>query len=181
MYGCDTKTAEDIIRRLSNSDLSEFHPMVLVVLFAELERDRLDRLVRKKINCLAQQIIGIADNSKYTLGDENSHSLAPSLATSIKDWLEMGELRNGLQAFKRKIQDMIEHIDELQDILLNPENKKDGLAICLSPETLYGLKHTGVKIKERLKHLVDEFDEHIRRSATIIDGVSLASQLVNNF
>ncbi|KAI1271356.1 hypothetical protein F5Y07DRAFT_392801 [Xylaria sp. FL0933] len=177
MYGCDEETTEDITRRLSSSDLPVLHPMVLVVLFAELERDRLDRLVRNKISRLIQQIISIADNNNFTLEKKDLQPLSPSLATSIKDWLEMGDLRNGLKAFKRKMQDMIEHVDELQDIMLNPRNDQYGFAVDLAPETLRGLGETGTKIKERLKHLVDEFDEHIQKCATIIDGVGLASQL----
>ncbi|KAI3319259.1 hypothetical protein HD806DRAFT_509510 [Xylariaceae sp. AK1471] len=177
MYGCDKKTTEDVIRRLSNSDLLEFHPMVLVVLFAELERDRLDRLVRNKISQLIQRIISITETTNYTLDSNDSSPLSPSLATSIKDWLEMGDLRNGLQAFKRKMQDMMEHVDELQDTLLNPDDDENNFAAKLDPKRLRDFRDTGMKIKERLKHLVDEFDEHIRKCATIIDGVGLASQL----
>ncbi|KAI0427517.1 hypothetical protein F5Y09DRAFT_29245 [Xylaria sp. FL1042] len=177
MYGCDEKATDEIIKRLSSSDLSVLHPMVLVVLFAELERDRLDRLVRNKISRLIQQIIGISDNNNYTLENKNLQPFSPSLATSIKDWLEMGDLRNGLKAFKCKMQDMIEHVNELQELMLNPRNDQYGFAIDLAPETLRGLVETGTKIKERLKHLIDEFDEHIQKCATIIDGVGLASQL----
>ncbi|KAI0975168.1 hypothetical protein F4678DRAFT_319209 [Xylaria arbuscula] len=177
MYGCDNETTEDITRRLSSSDIPELHPMVLVVLFAEIERDRLDWLVRNKISRLIQQIIAITDNNNYTLDTKSMPSLSPSLATSIKDWLEMGDLRNGLQAFKRKLQDMMEHVDELQEMLLNPQHDKYGFAADLPQETIRGLVDTGAKIKERLKHLVDEFDEHIQKCATIINGVSLASQL----
>jgi hypothetical protein len=153
--------------------------MVLVVLFAEMERDRLDKQVRKKISQLIQRIISITESSNYTTDNKDSSLLSPSLATSIKDWLEMGDLRNGLQAFKRKMQDMMEHVDELEATLLNPENDKDNFAASLDPKRLRGIRDTGSKIKERLKHLVDEFDEHIRKCATIIDGVGLASQLVS--
>ncbi|KAI3340164.1 hypothetical protein F4824DRAFT_436632 [Ustulina deusta] len=178
MFGCDNETTENIIKRLSNSDLPELHPMVPVVLFAELERDRLDGLVRNKISRLIQQIVGIVDNNPYAPGNKNSSSLSPSLATSIKDWLEMGYLRNGLEAFKRKMQDMMDHIDEFQDMLLNPKDDiYYGFATDLDPETRRGLGDTGAKMKEQLKHLVDEFDEHIQKCATIIDGVGLASQL----
>ncbi|KAI0505640.1 hypothetical protein F5B22DRAFT_516044 [Xylaria bambusicola] len=179
MYGCDAETTEEIVRRLSGSDLPSLHPMVLVVLFAELERDRLDRLVRNKISRLIQQIIRISDNNNFTqtTDDKTMPPLSPSLATSIKDWLEMGDLRNGLQAFKRKMCDMTEHIDEFQDRLLNPKRDKSGFAASLDPDTLEGLRETGTKMKERLKHLIDEFDEHIRKCANIIEGVGLASQL----
>ncbi|KAI0867807.1 hypothetical protein GGS24DRAFT_495053 [Hypoxylon argillaceum] len=179
MYGCDAKTTENISRRLVGSDLSSLHPMVLVVLFAEIERDRLDNLVRNKISQLIQQIIGISDNNNYytpNLDRKNFPSLSPSLATSIIDWLEIGELRNGLEAFKSKMLDMTEHIDEFQNTLLSPEDKY-GFVSSLDPDILNGLIETGVKMKERLKHLIDEFDEHIRKCANIIDGVGLASQL----
>lgn len=179
MYGCDDQTTGNIINRLSNSDLPELHPMVLVVLFAELERDRLDRLVRNKISHLIQQIIRITEKNHYTVDNRESSSLSPSLATSIKDWLEMGDLRNGLQAFKQKMKDMIAHANELE-ILFDPENDKLDIASDLDAEVLRGLRGAGSKIKERLKHLVDEFDELIRKCATIIDGVGLASQLVSN-
>ncbi|KAK5637227.1 hypothetical protein RRF57_012939 [Xylaria bambusicola] len=178
MYGCDAETTEVITKRLSSSDLSSLHPMVLVVLFAELERNKLDRLVRDKIGQLIQQIIGISDNNyALTLDDRSSPSLSPSLAMSIKDWIEMGELRNGLKAFKRKMHDMMEHIDEFQGELLNPERDNHGFATRLSPDTLLGLQETSVKMKERLKHLIDEFDELIEKCANIINGVGLASQL----
>ncbi|KAI0435618.1 hypothetical protein F4803DRAFT_544957 [Xylaria telfairii] len=176
MYGCNDQTTENIINRLSNSDLPELHPMVLVVLFAELERDRLDRLVRDKISHLIQQIIRMTEKKNYTLDNRDSSPLSPSLATSIRDWLGMGDLRNGLQAFKQKMQDMIAHTDELE-ILFDPESDKLDIASDLEAEVLRGLRDAGSKIKERLKHLVDEFDELIRKCATIIEGVGLASQL----
>jgi hypothetical protein len=155
--------------------------MVLVVLFAELERDRLDRLVRNKISQLMQRIINITENNNYTPNQNDSSPLSPSLATSMKDWLEMGDLRNGLQAFKRKMQDMMYHADELHDTLFNPENDDYDFINTVGPERLRSFRDTGTKIKERLKHLVDEFDELIRKCVTIIDGVGLASQLVSDY
>ncbi|KAI1363888.1 hypothetical protein F5Y08DRAFT_308363 [Xylaria arbuscula] len=178
LYGCDSKATEDISRRLLGSDLSSLHPMVLVVLFAELERDRLDKLVRKRINRLVQQIVGISENNDCVLNADHK-SLPPlnlSLTTSIRDWLEMRELCNGIQAFKRKMCDMTEHINEFQK-LLNPKRDKHGFARSLHPDTLNSLEVTGRKMKERLKHLIDEFDEHIRKCADIVDIVKIASQL----
>ncbi|KAI8623223.1 hypothetical protein F5Y19DRAFT_481969 [Xylariaceae sp. FL1651] len=177
MYGCDEKMTDEIIGRLSNSDIAEFHPMVLVVLFAELERDRLDRLVRNKISQLIQRIINITENTSLLPGRNDSPSPPTPLAMSITEWLELGDLRNGLQAFRRKIQDMTEHLDELQGALFNQNNENNNNIVGLDPQRLRGLEDTGMKIKERLKHLMDEFDEHIRKCATIVNGVGLASQL----
>ncbi|KAI1323068.1 hypothetical protein F5Y16DRAFT_20710 [Xylariaceae sp. FL0255] len=167
LYSCDESTTEDVIERLSTTDIEELHPMIMPCLFAELERDRLNGLVRIKISKLYQSIINISQNT-------NSASLAqsttsPALATSIEEWLDMGHLRNGLEAFKRKMQDMIEHVDELDSMLLRSWD--------IGESQIEAFRSAGAKIKERLKHYVDEFDELIRSSSNMIEGVSLASQL----
>lgn len=58
--------------------------------------------------------------------------------------------------------------------------KRKGESFTASPDsdTLSGLEETSARMKERLKHLVDELDELIRKCANIIDSVELESQLV---
>ncbi|KAI1321939.1 hypothetical protein F5Y16DRAFT_413561 [Xylariaceae sp. FL0255] len=121
MYGCDNEVTEDIISRLSSSDIPEFHPMVLVTLFAEMERDRLDRLARRKISQMMQRIIDITENANITTKESNhgsSSSSPPTLVVSINEWLELGGLRNGLRSFQKKMEDMKDHVDELHTGLL---------------------------------------------------------------
>ncbi|GAP91362.2 hypothetical protein SAMD00023353_6300010 [Rosellinia necatrix] len=177
-YGCDAKTAEEIRKRLSTSDVSSLHPMVLVVLFAELERNRLDDLVRNKIMELFQQIVKISGKQyNSTLDNEDLSSPFPPLSISIRHWLQMGELRNELRAFKRKMCDMMEHLDEFQTKFLNIEMKEESVSWSVDTDTLSNFEETGARMKERLKHLIDEFDELIWKCANIVDGVGLASQL----
>ncbi|KAI1363884.1 hypothetical protein F5Y08DRAFT_340209 [Xylaria arbuscula] len=159
IYGCNAEITEEITNRLPTSDVSSLHPMLLVVLFAELERNRLDRLVRDKFTQLFQQIVNISTKRDVsTIENQDSSSQSPSPAISILDCLNMGGLRNELQTFKRKIE--------------------ANFAASLDADTLSGLHETGVIMKERLKHLVDEFDELIGKCTTMIEGVGLKSQLV---
>ncbi|KAI0538520.1 hypothetical protein GGR58DRAFT_468104 [Xylaria digitata] len=174
IYGCSEDISEQIVRRLSNSDLLEFHPMVPVTLFAELERNRLDKLVNEKITALIQRIVNMTDSAYLTVGKDSR--AATSVALSITDCLEMGELKNGLQGFKRKILDMIQHTEELEGDVFNQSKRPNSWAV-LSEKQLDGLRDSGLKIKDRLKHLVDEFEMHIQKCETVINGVSLASQL----
>ncbi|KAI1264935.1 hypothetical protein F5Y18DRAFT_71372 [Xylariaceae sp. FL1019] len=169
MYGCDKETTEEITQRLTNTDIEVFHPMVLPALFAELERNRLDRLARRKISQLLQRIISISENVNL-----EQYGSAPA---SITEWLEMGEIRNGLLTFKRKMQDMIEHVEELQNTIFSVPDIKGPSQQGPDLERVTAFRVAGTKIEERLKHLVDEFDELIRKCATMIDGVTLASQL----
>ncbi|KAJ3580538.1 hypothetical protein NPX13_g24 [Xylaria arbuscula] len=178
IYGCNSRITEEITNRLSTSDVSSLHPMLLVVLFAEIERNRLDRLVRDKISKLFQQIVNISTKRDVsTLENQDFSSQSLSLAMSIRDWLQMGERRNELQTFKRKMCDMMEHLDEFQEKYLNLEKNEENFAASLDADTLSGLRETGMRMKERLKHLVDEFDELIGKCTTMIDGVGPASQL----
>ncbi|GAW16302.1 hypothetical protein ANO14919_057270 [Xylariales sp. No.14919] len=174
MYGCDEDITNQIVRRLSNSDLLELHPMVPVALFAELEWNRLDKLVHEKTTALLQRIVNMMNCLDPTMGRNRGE--APSLASSIRDCLEMGNLKNVLQAFKRKVVDMIQHADELEVDVFNPSEGPGGETV-LSEAQLHGLKDSGFKIKDRLKHLVDELEGRVQKCEGIINGVSLASQL----
>ncbi|RWA11583.1 hypothetical protein EKO27_g3507 [Xylaria grammica] len=177
MYGCDEDVTNQIVRRLSNSDLLEFHPMVPVALFAELEWNRLDKLVHEKTTALLQRIVNMMNCLDPTM--ERNSGEAPSLASSIRDCLEMGNLKNVLQAFKRKVVDMIQHADELEADVFNPSEGPGGETV-LSETQLHGLKDSGFKIKDRLKHLVDEFEGRIQTYSLLYDALSMKQRAREN-
>lgn len=172
MYGCNEHITNEIITRLSNSDMLEFHPMIPVALFAELEQDRLIGMARKKMDALLQQMANMID---YASGKTELRGFAPSLDSSIKGCLEIGNLKNGLQAFQRRIVAMIKHVDELEGGVLKPDNYG---GISLNPTRQRGLRDAGSKIKDRLKHLVDESDDHIQKCETLVHNITLSSQMV---
>lgn len=83
------------------------------------------------------------------------------------------------------MQKMIEHVDELAQSYFKLETTADGKeAQQYDPERkhkLEMLQESGIRIKERLHDLVDEYDEHTRACTTIMDGLNLATNLVSSY
>lgn len=159
MFGYDREQAQEVIARLLCTDEAVFHPMILPTMFAEMERDRQITLVRSMTTSLAERVynISISADDIYHVQSRNR--------SSITLWTRTSYLRDGLHAFKRQIIKMIEHLDDLPATLLDPSLR---------------LSDLGARITTRLRELVDEYDEHILRCTTILDGMSLATQLVRS-
>ncbi|CAJ2501143.1 Uu.00g039960.m01.CDS01 [Anthostomella pinea] len=183
LYGCDEATAAQIAKRLSLSELGDFHPMVLPTIFAELERNRQVALVQEKLTQLIQRIIDIGSNAAIAAsadGKEDGCSVSSSSVDkpSMILWVEISHLRNGLLAFRKKMVDMVAHVDELQDSLFGTSTGTNASGFPgMEPRRLQGLRDSGAQIRDRLQELVDEYDEHIRDCSTMIDGMNIASQL----
>ncbi|KAI5923186.1 hypothetical protein F4810DRAFT_670699 [Camillea tinctor] len=184
LYGCNDETAEEITRRLSKTDMTALHPMMLPTIFAEIERDRQVELVQKKLTKFTQRIIDIGVNS--TIVDEKEGLSLPPLATSMIEepsimlWVEISHLRNGLEAFQRKIKYMKNHVEELEQTFFkaDPDNNYSlGLGQQERRQDRQQLRVMGIRIKSRLQELIDEYSENIGDCTTIIDGMNLASQL----
>ncbi|KAM4054354.1 hypothetical protein HRG_005236 [Hirsutella rhossiliensis] len=188
MFGCDKEQTEEVIARLCNADDPVFHPMVLPTIFAEMERNRQIALVREITTSLAERVyntgVGTDDTCHEQSRDGFSAPASPQHLRPIGDviflWTETGHLRDGLNAFKRQMEKMIEHLDELAVALFQPEggtNAQTAGTTCDVERQKLCLKDSGGRIKMRLRELVDEYDEYILRCTTVMDGMNLATQL----
>ncbi|KAL6906595.1 hypothetical protein GGI43DRAFT_395250 [Trichoderma evansii] len=92
-------------------------------------------------------------------------------------WIKISHLKNGLANWKTQLLKMLDHIQELEDTNFGREHikttawsrKRDALIEC------------GKRIGERLRDLIDEYDNFIRECDHIMAGMSLAMQLdLNN-
>lgn len=181
VYGCDDHTAETITAQLVRLDYNTFHPMTLPTLFADLERARQVDLLRLSVSKMLQRIYDLTVN-KNQLATDNSLSVLSKTGDedSVLMWIDMSYLRNGLQNWQKQLQKMMEHVDELA---------KDAYPFCtdwadvdsagtMDNEAGLGLKGSGIRVRERLRELIDEYDEHIRECSTLIQGLNAATSLV---
>lgn len=90
-------------------------------------------------------------------------------------WQNISFLRIGLQNWQTQLRKMIDHVDQLHDTDF-------GLPVAArvpsSQTRLNILQEVGGRLKARLQDLVDEYDEYIRQCTQIVDGLTLATQLV---
>ena len=117
-------------------------------------------------------------DSNFHFAEKKSPSLTPTPLvnedSSVRLWLEIGDLRNGLETWRAQLVKMLSHVEELDrshfcvNSGINEETKFKGDA----------LREAGERIKERLQDLIDENDEFIRECVKSMDGMTLATQLV---
>lgn len=91
-------------------------------------------------------------------------------------WIKISHLKNGMESWKTQLRKMLDHLQELEDANFGM-NRNIPTKVWNSRRD--GLKECGKRIRERLRDLVDEYDEFIRECDHIMAGMSLATQLVN--
>ncbi|KAK8066505.1 hypothetical protein PG997_013252 [Apiospora hydei] len=197
-YGCDAKTRENLIGRLQKNPKRVMHPMTLPLLFADIERGRHTELVHKFHSMLMQRACDFSNDSRRD--SEISHTPSPSSASAsssmiekptegllrperdsetMSQWMELYHLRNGLENWKAQLQNLAEHQRELRcayppsHVSHDTTFEQENLRRCLA--------HQGAQIQARLQQLLLEYDEKIRQSSLIIDGMNFATQVVSGF
>jgi hypothetical protein len=118
-----------------------------------------------------------ANNTATMAGDELA-PLAPAPSThqdsSVRLWLEISDLRNGLENWRAQLVKMRSHVEELEKTYFCMDSGTTEETKAKSE----ALRDCGERIKERLQDLVDEYDEFIRDCVLTMDGMTLATQLV---
>ncbi|KAF4463083.1 hypothetical protein FALBO_10089 [Fusarium albosuccineum] len=96
---------------------------------------------------------------------------------SVLLWSRISFLRNGLKNWQAQLYKMIEHVDELDatDFSIGPAAKNMSWQVRLA-----SLRKSGDRIKARLQDIVNDYDEAIRDCTHIMDGMTLATQLVSD-
>lgn len=92
-------------------------------------------------------------------------------------WQNTSFLSNGLQNWQTQLRRMLQQVQELE----NPNYKNETAAH--SPQAalnLNRLHEVGIRIKNKIQDLIDEYDEHIRQCNHITEGLRLATQLVSH-
>ena len=193
VYGCDAKISEALVGRLQRNPERAIHPMTLPVLFADIERDRHAKLVSGFHNKLMQRACDFSNDSRRASEVSDSPSSSSSSVTEkptegllrpdrdsdiMSQWMELYHLRNGLANWKAQLQKLADHQTELcfaypsSTQSLNNTSENEDLSRCLV--------HQGTQIRARLQQLLLEYDERIRQSSLIIDGMNFATQVVSN-
>ncbi|KAI0385749.1 hypothetical protein F5Y04DRAFT_276273 [Hypomontagnella monticulosa] len=181
MYGCKSSTTKEVISRLSKCELSTFHPLTLPTIVADIERNRHTDMVDDYIGKLTQRALDIGqgvqtmmpkpqssilDSEKPKMGD----SSPPKDLGCVLDWLEMCNIRNGLQSWKNELQKLVQHIPEIARI-------HHVMVETLADDMVPDMRKQGTRIQERLMQIINEYDGKIRDCSTVIDGMVFATQM----
>ncbi|KAH6647020.1 hypothetical protein BKA67DRAFT_423982 [Truncatella angustata] len=157
-------------RLTKESEDSLTHPMLLIGVFAEIERNRMRSLVKEKKSGLMNAIEALRELGYDAVG---------RLESPVSPWLANYEVKNGLEHWTSILSKMIAHIDELEEKCYASctAQPRDGTSL-LEEERKDKLRDVGRRIKERLQDILLDYKEMIRDYVMITDGLTLATNLV---
>lgn len=213
LYGCCEAARDKFLDRLESCDFAFYHPLTLPTIFAEIERNRHFDLVNSLITKLVERVETLHVANEQQDDPEQSPDGQPSTSSEdssktdeapeayIKLWLQISWLKNGLENWRRQLQKMIAHGDELRQARFHIPNSgfessgdstpfnsnfsadvfdEKGEETCTPHNRkLSNLEDAGSRIHRKLLELLEEYEEKIEACATIIEGMALAAQLVS--
>lgn len=177
VFGCDEEMRESIAARIENSEEASTHPLLILGILAEVERERHLELVRKQVHALLQRVYNLSNQEQIS-----QSSVLGAEHYSVDSWIGVSQLRNGLEGWKEQLQKMITHIANLElDIHQRSSFNKVDLKtnLLLPSKNIWQLSciRSGRRIAKRLLEIISEYDDKIRECSIVIDGVSLAAQM----
>ncbi|KAK2001140.1 hypothetical protein LX36DRAFT_747129 [Colletotrichum falcatum] len=190
MYGCAARTIRFVPAILSKFQDQALHPLIMPMIFAELERKRLFDMLDRKQTLLEQRILdlenklrgenqrGILEEAKNAGSAENAEITAQSRdCESTKLWIDVSSLKNGLESLKAQLVKMTEHSDELAATVFKPPAAGSAPGSDQYAEE----RQTGERFAMRLREMITEFESKVRSCDSLLGGMALAAQMESNY
>lgn len=156
------------------------HPLLLPLLFAELERKRLLDRFHGASSDLHQKITGVETTlrnqpkkpSKKVRQASDSVVNTQRDCDSLKLWIDASSLRNGLESFRTQLKSMEIHAKTLTETEFKFE--------ASSPSKFHAEREFGMVIQSRLRQMINELQGEARSCDTVLGGLRLINQVVSH-
>ncbi|KAH0426458.1 hypothetical protein CcaCcLH18_10343 [Colletotrichum camelliae] len=93
--------------------------------------------------------------------------------SSIDPWLDIYYLKIALQSWKKQLQKVVDHVDELSAMWSVRTGQTEEKCAAFQSKA----QRAGVRIKERILEIMDDYDVKISECEMIIEGMTLANSL----
>ncbi|KAK1454899.1 hypothetical protein CMEL01_03659 [Colletotrichum melonis] len=157
------------------------HPLIMVLIFAELERKRLFNFLEREQSALEKWILDLEHKLRLESQVPRLGTDEVELASQIRDsqstklWIDVSSLRNGLESLRDQLVKMIQHSEVLATtVFKQPAEGSDEIDSHLEE------RNTGERIKTRLSEMLAEFDSKVRTCDSLLGGMALAAQMVSD-
>ncbi|KUJ07848.1 uncharacterized protein LY89DRAFT_691534 [Mollisia scopiformis] len=190
LFGCTAAVERQVLNRIASNEEHAFHPLLLSGIFAELERTRMVDIVEKTIDEIEGAIFeldsgtgGGTNAEKMSIEDAEDYHPGGTRYVRRTVWLNTTFLRHRLQIWKTQLSKMIAHVDELSETDfgsdIEPFGEKSGEDEIKQLQTQVedtSLRRTSIMIKDRLRGLIEEFEDKIEDCTMRVDGMTIATQ-----
>ncbi|KAI0193110.1 hypothetical protein F4808DRAFT_453344 [Astrocystis sublimbata] len=197
-YGCTKESCEDIEDGLEYAKTFAFDPLILPMLWAQLERERLFNTVDRKAAHLYNRIIDMNNrllqeglNHRKSSRSTKSQTMAESVemvaivsdttqtnitqreCAAVNLWVDVSMLKNGLEAFRTELQSMLRNSRsplERDEAVFGPVRAK--------PDPIF--THSSNRIQHRLNEMIVEIEDKVRYTNSLLGGMTQATQTESN-
>nr|XP_036583666.1 uncharacterized protein CTRU02_06305 [Colletotrichum truncatum]KAF6792809.1 hypothetical protein CTRU02_06305 [Colletotrichum truncatum] len=179
VFGCNADAEMKILNRLSRAKGHVAFPLLLPGIFAEIERDRMVRIVEKTIDEIEEAIFEIGSRDTAITGTPD-HEVATGTRQNRKTaWLNTTFLRNSLRMWNKQLRKMSEHVGELST--MHKELCTQNRYLGPKPIEQEGkhnevMERTGRMIYDRLHNLMEEYEDRIHECTMSVEGMTIATQ-----
>ncbi|KAK1723675.1 uncharacterized protein BDZ83DRAFT_580335, partial [Colletotrichum acutatum] len=160
LFGCTAEVERNVISRLRRATDHVFFPLLLPGIFAELERDRMAKVVTETVDAIEGAIFELGTGNPIEgeeLLEEDKIDMRHSRRSA---WLNTTFLRNSLRAWKGQLRKMADHVDELS------KHKMTNIM----------LDRTGLMVYDRIHALIEDFEDRIQECTMSVEGMTIATQ-----
>lgn len=190
LFGCPFSIEKQIVNRLNYATKDVGHPLLIPGIFAELERTRQVHIIESAIDDVETRILTV-DSSPEEMDAMSTAMKESDNRAKRAQWLDTTYLRNQLVNWNTQLKKLAGHTDELSNIVFR-QREPDDARSCepvkdegLKNEKCNGasgehLQRVGVKIRDRIQEIIDEYDAKIRDCTMRVDGMAMATQWVRS-
>ncbi|KZL72851.1 protein kinase, partial [Colletotrichum tofieldiae] len=178
LFGCTADDEKKVFNRLSRAKDQVSYPLVLPGIFAELERDRMMRIVEYTADQNEEAIYELNSGnmaSYHASDDEEKGNLRHVRKTA---WMNTTFLRNGLRVWRNQLRKMSDHVTELTTShagILMPSFSNESREE--EPELDNKMtERTAMLFRDRLRVLIEEYEDKINECTMSVEGMSIATQ-----
>lgn len=188
LFGCPFSIEKQIVNRLSYATQDVAHPLLIPGIFAELERSRQVHVIETAIDDVETRILTVDSSPEEMDAMPASVKEADNRAKRAQ-WLDTTYLRNQLVNWNTQLKKLAGHTDELSKTVFRQQ--EPDAAQSSAPAKDHGLKkeeyigasgvhlqRVGVKIRDRVQEIIDEYEAKIRDCTMRVDGMAMATQWV---
>lgn len=177
IYGCNKDQLDEIWDRVRSSSAANNvdHPLLALGIFLELDRIRLINMADK----LADEFTLGSDILGTRVWDANN----PKMQQYLEICLRSRTLVDYIRAVKRQLAKVLTEIDDLEKLWkrMKDEHPKDDETKNKTPnlqEKTQRMIETGNQMKQRIRDMMDEYDDKIDECNKMAQNLSLAMQTV---
>lgn len=172
VYGCNEQQIQEIKKRIRSAGDKTKYPLLMIGIFAELERERLanvtDKLIDKFALLSARLDSGPWQPSK-TMSTEDTQDY-------LMLCLQSRTIVDNIRPVRRKLFKIISEIDEFGQYFTS----RKGEAQPDEVRKARRFKKEGVQMKKRLQDIIYEYDDKMEECNMIAGNTALAMQTVSS-